>query len=265
MRVGFYLATAFMTLLLLIAIFVPMLAPYEPTAQDLSHPFLALSVAHPLGTDNLGRDVLSRMMWGARPALLGVVIALSVAASLGLPWGVVAGTLGGTTDLILMRVADALLVFPGLVLALVLTSVLGPSLQSSMLALGIVYSPILARVVRSGVLTVRDREFVVITRMFGLSSPYRMWRHVLPNALGPAVVQLTLLSGMALLAQTGLGFLGVGLQPPQPSWGGSLADSFGYVVVNPGSTVAPGLCVMLTVLAIYRIGDELRDRLAAHQ
>lgn len=131
-----------------------------------------------------------------------------------------------------------------------------------MLGLGIVYAPILARVVRSGVLAVRDREYVMITRLFGLSTSHRMWRHVLPNALGPAVVQLTLLCGMSLLAQTGLGFLGVGLQPPQPSWGGSLAESFGYVVVDPGATVAPGMCVVLTVLAIYRIGDELRDRLA---
>ena len=265
MKPGLLLASAFILLLLTVAIFVPLLAPYDPVAQDLAHPFLGPSLVHALGTDNLGRDVLSRMMWGARPALVGVLIALSTAAALGVPWGLIAGTLGGTADLVLMRVADALLVFPGLILALVLASVLGPSLPSSMLGLGIVYAPILARVVRSGVLAVRDREFVVITRLFGLSTGHRMWRHVLPNALGPVVVQLTLLCGMSLLAQTGLGFLGVGLQPPQPSWGGSLAESFSYVVVNPGATVAPGMCVVLTVLAIYRIGDELRDRLALQQ
>lgn len=260
-RPAFVIAAGFIAVLVAVAVFVPFLAPYDPLTQDLRHPFMAPSLAHPLGTDNIGRDVLSRLMWGARPALLGVLIALATTALTGVPWGLVAGYVGGRTDLLLMRVADVLLVFPGLILALVLTAVLGPSLQSSMVALGIVYSPVLARVVRSGVLAVRDREFVLVTRLFGLSTWHRMWHHVLPNAFGPAVVQLTLLAGLSLLAQTSLGFLGVGLQPPLPSWGGTLAESFRYIVVEPSAAVAPGICVVLTVLAIYRIGDELRDRL----
>jgi peptide/nickel transport system permease protein len=175
------------------------------------------------------------------------------------------GYLGGVADLVLMRVADAMLVFPGIILALVLASVLGPTLSSSMVALGIVYSPVLARVVRSGVLSVRHRDFIVLTALYGLSSRHRMWRHVLPNALAPAVVQLTLIAGTSLLAQTGLSFLGIGLQPPLPSWGSSLAESFRYILVNATATMAPGLTVVLTVLSLYRIGDALRDALATPQ
>jgi peptide/nickel transport system permease protein len=258
----FILALGLVALLLAVAVFVPVVAPYDPLSIDLKHRFAAPTLQHLLGTDNAGRDVLSRLMWGARPALMGVAIALGVAAAVGLPWGACAGYVGGRIDAVLMRGADAVLVFPGLILALVLTAVLGPSLRSSMVALGIVYAPVLARVTRSGVLGVRDREFVIITRLFGLSPWHRLVRHVLPNAIGPVVVQLTLLAGMSLLAQTGLGFLGVGLQPPLPSWGGSLAESFQYIVVNPEATIAPGATVVLTVLAFYRVGDELRDRLS---
>ncbi len=261
-RFGFLLAAGFLLLLVILALFASLVAPYDPIAQNLKMAFAAPSFAHPLGTDNIGRDVLSRVIWGARPALLGVVITLITTSLVGIPWGLAAGYLGGITDLLLMRLADALLVFPGIILALVLTTVLGPSLQSSMIALGIVYSPVLARVVRSGVLSVRDREYITVTRLYGYSALYRMWHHVLPNALAPCVVQLTLIAGMSLLAQTGLGFLGVGLKPPFPSWGGSLSESFRYIVINPSASFAPGLTVALTVLALYRIGDELRDRLS---
>jgi peptide/nickel transport system permease protein len=261
-RGTFLLALAVVGMLLLVSVLVPVLAPYNPLSIDLRNKFAAPSLGHLLGTDNAGRDVLSRLMWGTRPALLGVAIALCTAAAVGLPWGACAGYVGGRTDAVLMRGADAILVFPGLILALVLTAVLGPSLRSSMVALGIVYAPVLARVTRAGVLGVRDREFVTVTRLFGLSPWHRLVRHVLPNATGPIVVQVTLLAGMSLLAQTGLGFLGVGLQPPEPSWGQSLAESFQYIVVNPEATIAPGLTVVLTVLAFYRVGDELRDRLS---
>lgn len=261
---GLWVAVGFILLLAVVAIFAPLISPYDPIAQNLRNTFAPVSWAHPLGTDNAGRDVLSRVMWGTRPALLGVLISLMTTTVVGIPWGLAAGYIGGAIDQLLMRLADAFLVFPGIILALVLTSVLGPGLETSMVALGLVYSPILARVVRSGVLSVRDREFVIVTYLYGLSAGYRMWRHVLPNALAPAIVQLTLLAGMSLLAQTGLGFLGLGLKPPYPSWGSSLAESFRYIVVNPSASFAPGFTVALTVLAFYRIGDELRDRLALH-
>jgi peptide/nickel transport system permease protein len=264
-RFGFYLAVAFIAVLVVIVAFGPWIVPYDPIAQDLRHPFLPPSWQHWLGTDNLGRDVLSRLMIGARPALTGVLIAVGTAALVGIPWGLSAGYVGGLIDLVLMRIADALLVFPGLILALVLTAIFGPSLRMSMIAIGLVYSPILARVVRSGVLAVRNRDYVLVTQMYGLSDVYRMWRHVLPNASAPIIVQVTLLMGLSLLAQIGLGFLGVGLQPPNPSWGSALAESFPYIIVSPQASFAPGIVVALTVLALYRVGDELRDRFAQHQ
>jgi len=260
-RLDFYVALAFVALLIVIMLFGPWIVPYDPIAQDLRHPFAPPSAAHWLGSDNLGRDVLSRLMIGTRPALIGVLIAVGMAALVGVPWGLSAGYVGGLTDLVLMRIADAMLVFPGLVLALVLTAIFGPSLRMSMIAIGLVYSPVVARVVRSGVMAVRSRDFVLVTRMYGLSGPYRMWRHVLPNAAAPVIVQLTLLMGLSLLAQVGLGFLGVGLQPPFPSWGSAFAESFPYIIVSPQATFAPGIVVAVTVLALYRIGDELRDRM----
>ncbi|SPE22929.1 conserved membrane hypothetical protein [Burkholderiales bacterium] len=259
---GLWIALLFLAVVVITGLFAPLLAPYDPIRQDLAHSFAPLGWAHPFGTDNLGRDVLSRLMWGARPALIGLAVAVGCTALIGIPWGLAAGYLGGIADLVLMRLADAVLVFPGIILALVLAAVFGPTLASAMAALGFVYSPVLARVVRSGVLTVRHRDFITLTALYGLSSWHRMWRHVLPNALASAIVQLTLIAGMSLLAQTGLSFLGIGLQPPLPSWGASLAESFRFILVNATATVAPGLTVVLTVLSLYRVGDALRDVLA---
>jgi peptide/nickel transport system permease protein len=160
-----------------------------------------------------------------------------------------------------MRFADALLVLPGLVIALAITSALGTTLTNAMLAVGIVFSPTIARVLRSGVLTVRDREYVMVTRLYGLGSRHRMLHHVLPNALAPAMVQITLLTGISLLAQAALGFLGVGVNPPAPAWGDSLSAAYKFILIDPAATFAPGITIVLTVLAVYRIGDALRQRL----
>lgn len=262
LHIGFYLAVSFVTLLLFVVIFGPWIVPHDPFTQDLGNPFGPPTAKNWLGTDNLGRDVLTRLMIGTRPALAGVAIAVSTAALVGIPWGLIAGYVGGAVDNLLMRIVDALLVFPGLILALVLTAVLGPSLETSMVAIGIVFSPTLARVVRSGVLIVRNRDYVQVTKLYGMSGWHRMFRHVLPNASAPIIIQVTLLMGLSLLAQIGLGFLGVGLQPPNPSWGGALAESFPYIIVSPQGSIAPGIVVVLTVLSLYRIGDELRDRLS---
>ncbi len=259
---GLWLAAGYLLFLMVIAVFGTALAPYDPISQNIPNRHAPFSMTHWLGTDEIGRDVASRLMMGARPALLGVLICIFTACVVGIPWGLAAGYLGGRIDQVLMRIVDALLVFPGIILCLVLTTVLGASLFNSMLALGMVYAPSLARVVRSGVLVVRDREFVIITRLYGASAVYRMWRHVLPNAAGPALVKVTFLCGSAMLAQTGLSFLGIGIQPPDPSWGQSLAESFRYILVNPGAGIAPGVVVVLTVLSFYRVGDALRDRMA---
>lgn len=260
-RPSFGLAVVYVVLLVMVAIFAPLLAPYNPISQDLRNPIAPFSAAHLLGTDDLGRDVLSRLIWGVRPTLIGAAIALTTTCLLGLPWGLVAGYAGGWTDTILMRIADAILVFPGIVLALALVSALGPSLTATMVALGIVLSPFLARVVRAGVLTVQYRDYVAVTRMFGLSARHRVIHHVLPNVLPTTVVQLTLMSGITILVQTGLNFLGLGVPNPNPSWGSSVAETFRYIVVDPFAPVVPGLLVVLTVVAVYRIGDELRDLL----
>ena len=259
---GLWLAAGYLLFLVVVSLFGSYIAPYDPIAQNIPNRHAPFSLTHWLGTDEIGRDVASRLMLGAQPALMGVVICIITACVAGIPWGLAAGYLGGRTDQVLMRIVDALLVFPGIILCLVLTTVLGVSLVNCMLALGLVYAPSLARVVRSGVLVVRDREFVIVTRLYGASSAYRMWRHVMPNAAGPALVKVTFLCGSSMLAQTGLSFLGIGIQPPNPSWGQSLAESFRYILVNPGAGIAPGVVVVLTVLAFYRIGDTLRDRLA---
>ncbi len=260
-QAGLLLAVGVIVALALTAILAPMLAPYDPIKQDLENQVAGPSMQHLLGTDEFGRDVLSRLIWGTRPALLGVLVAIATASIIGLPWGLIAGYAGGLIDLVLMRIADALLVLPGLVIALAITTALGSNLANAMLAVGIVFSPILARVLRSGVLTVRDREYVMVTRLYGLPPRHRMLHHVLPNALAPALIQITLLTGISFLAQAALGFLGIGVQPPSPSWGDSLSAAYKFIIVDPAATLAPGITIVLTVLAVYRIGDALRDRL----
>lgn len=260
-RFGPVLAIGFIVVLALIGLLAPVLAPYDPIKQDLGNMVGGPSGQHLLGTDEFGRDVLSRLIWGTRPALLGTLVAVATACIIGLPWGLISGYAGGTADLVLMRLADALLVLPGLVIALAITTALGANLTNAMLAVGIVFSPVLARVLRSAVLTIRDREYVVVTRMYGLPPRHRMLHHVLPNALAPALVQITLLAGIAFLAQAALGFLGIGVQPPAPSWGNSLSSAYKFIIVDPAAVLAPGIVIVLTVLAVYRIGDALRDRL----
>ena len=260
-RPSFGLAVLYLVTIVTVAVLAPWLAPYDPIQQNLGNPLADFSRQHLLGPDDLGRDVLSRLIWGARPTLIGTLVAMATACAIGIPWGLAAGYSGGVTDLVLMRVADAILVFPGIVLALALTSAFGPSLVSTMISLGIVVSPVLARVVRAGVLTVSYKDFVTVTRMYGLSSWHRVTRHVLPNVMAPTVVQITLLSGLAVLAQTGLNFLGLGVPNPNPSWGSSVAETFRYVVVDPTAPILPGLATVFTVLALYRIGDEIRDLL----
>lgn len=258
------LAVLWLALTIFVALFAPWLAPYNPIAQSPSDVLMPSSAQYLLGTDDLGRDVLSRLIYGTQPTLLGVLIAIGTATVIGVPWGLISGYLGGWVDLAMMRLVDALLVFPGLILTLALTSALGASLVSTMFSLGIVYSPLVARVVRVGVLSVRNRDYVQITRMFGSSTGYRIFNHVLPSVLPATVVQLTLLCGLSVLAQTGLNFLGLGVPNPNPSWGSSVAETFRYLMIDPMAPVLPGLIVVFTVLAIYRVGDEVRDRLEIH-
>ena len=249
--------------LIVTAVLAPLIAPDNPLAQNLSHTMAAPSWSHLLGTDFYGRDVLSRLIWGGRSAFLGVVISLAVGLGAGIPWGLAAGYWPRWTGALLMRVADTLLAFPALVLAVVITGILGPNLDTSMTSVGVVFAPVVARLTRVGVLEVRQREFVLSARLSGCPRRVILLRHVIPAALGPVVVQATIFAGLAFIIEGGLSFLGLGVQPPAPSWGGDLALAYQYILSSPGQVVAPGALIAIVVLCTYRIGDALRASLSA--
>jgi peptide/nickel transport system permease protein len=233
--------------------------PYDPISIDLDHPLSAPSAAHWFGTDEFGRDVLSRAMVGARISsliALGVVVA---AVSAGVILGVLAGFLRGWVDRVLMAVADAVLAFPGILLALALIAVMGPSRDSIILALSIAYLPSVIRVVRSAVLSIREREFVEASKLAGDSPLYTMFRHVAPNALPPVIVLATSLFGWVVLSESALSFLGVGVPPPAPTWGNMLSSSRPYMETATWLSIAPGLCIAVTLLGVNMLGDALRD------
>lgn len=233
--------------------------PYDPIAIDLDHPLAAPSLAHWFGADEFGRDVLSRAMLGARisgAVALGVVVA---AVTLGMTLGMLAGFVGGWLDRAMMIVNDAILAFPGILLALALMAVLGASYGSLILALSIAYLPSIVRVVRASVLSIREREFVEASKVAGDSALYTMLRHVLPNALPPVVVLATSLFGWVILSESALSFLGVGVPPPAPTWGNMLSSARPYMENAAWLSIAPGLCIAATLLGVNLLGDALRD------
>jgi ABC-type dipeptide/oligopeptide/nickel transport system permease subunit len=246
--------------LVLIAIFAPIIAPYEPTAQ-IGKRLQPPSREFILGTDQLGRDVFSRIIYGSRVSLYVGVIAVGLALVIGVPIGLLAGYLGGRFDNVSMRFIDLLLAFPALVLAIVLAGLLGPSITNAMIAIGIVYAPRFTRVARGSVLSVVEEVYVEAARSIGGSSMHIMWRHVLPNIMAPLIVLATLYLSLAILTEAGLSFLGLGTQPPDPSWGIMLSSGRQYMELYPGVTVFPGLAIAITVLAFNLLGDGLRDAL----
>ncbi|ELZ59598.1 MULTISPECIES: nickel transporter permease [unclassified Haloferax] len=248
-----------------LAVFGPAASPYDPTAQALAHRLEAPSLAHPLGTDQLGRDVLTRLLHGARLSL-GIAIAVTaVRLSLGTAVGLVAGYVGGWVDEALMRLVDTLLAFPGIVLALVIAGILGPSLTNVMVALAVVGWASYARLVRSSVLSVREREFVTASRLLGRSRAHVLGRHLIPNVVAPVVVLATLDVGGVILGTAGLSFLGLGAQPPTPEWGTMLASGRNYLRTAWWLVNAPGVLIMLTVFGFNLLGDGLRDALSPTQ
>jgi len=248
--------------LILTSIFAPLVAPNNPLSIDLNHTMAKPSWSHLLGTDFYGRDVLSRLIWGGRSAFLGVVISLVVGLGVGIPWGLAAGFWSRWAGSILMRFADALLAFPALVLAVIITGILGPNLYTSMTAVGIVFAPVFARLMRVGVLEVREREFVLSARLSGCRRRVILIRHLLPAALGPVIVQATIFAGIGFIIEGALSFLGLGVQPPAPSWCGDLSTAYQYILSAPGQIIAPGALIAVVVLCVYRIGDSLRARFA---
>jgi peptide/nickel transport system permease protein len=243
-----------------VALAAPLLAPYHPSAQ-IAKPLLPPLAKHPLGTDELGRDELSRLIWGSRVSLYVGGLAVLIALGLGATAGVLAGFFGGWLDDVIMRIMDVVLSLPALVLAIAITSVLGPTLTNAMLAIGLVYAPTFARVARGPTLTVVRVPFIEAARSIGASSARIIGRHVLPNVAAPILVQTTVSFSTAILTEAALSFLGLGTQPPTASWGLMLSAARQYMLIDPWIAVLPGSAIALTVLGLNLLGDGLRDLL----
>ncbi|WP_293032186.1 nickel transporter permease [Natronococcus sp.] len=243
------------------AVVGPVVAPYDPTGQDLANRLQSPSRSHPLGTDQLGRDLLSRLLYGARISL-GIAVAVTgIRLVLGTTIGLVAGYVGGWIDELLMRLVDVQLAFPGLVLALVIAGILGPSLRNVMIALAVVGWASYARVVRGSVLSTKERPFVDAARLMGVSRTRIAVRHLLPNVASPVIVLATLNMGTVVLATAGLSFIGLGAQPPTPEWGTMLSAGRHHLREAWWLANVPGVAIMCTVLGFNLLGDGLRDLL----
>lgn len=235
--------------------------PFDPLKVNLRARLQAPSPAHWFGTDEFGRDVLSRVMAGATTSVIVALVTVALAVGAGVLIGAISGFRRGWTDRIIMAVNDALLAFPGILLALAVMIVVGASKFGIVLALGLAYMPTVARVVRGAVLSIREKEYIEASRVIGNSELYTMMRHVLPNAVAPIAVLATSMFGWVLLAESALSFLGLGVPPPAPTWGNMLAASRPYMENAAWLSIAPGLCIALTLLGINLLGDSLRDRL----
>ena len=257
-NIGATIALIVLAFLVVLAVAAPIIAPYPPTAQDVNTMLSPPTGMHWLGTDDLGRDILSRLIYGAPTTVYACVLAVGVALLIGVPVGLVAGFFGGKVDAVISRVIDTFLAFPAIVLAIAVTSALGIGLTNSMISVGIVFFPQLARLVRARTLVVRQDLYVEAARCFGASPWHILWRHVLPNTIQPVIVQVTLLLGTALLAEASLSFLGLGIQPPHPSWGAMLARAYQYMEIAPEQMYSPGLAILITALAFNTLGESLR-------
>ncbi len=256
-RVGLVIIAA----LILIAIFAPVLAPYSPTQQDLYRVLAAPSRLHLLGTDNLGRDVLTRLMYGARVSLFVGIVSSLISAVVGVPIGLISGFRGGFVDSLIMRITDAFLCFPPLVFILAMSAALGPGLQNVMLSFALFGWTGFARITRGQVLQVRELPFIEAARSVGVPSSRIMFRHILPNIAAPVLIALTVTVGIAILVESGVSFLGLGVQPPTASWGKELRVGFTYLAVAPLFSIAPGIMISLAIISFNFVGDGLRDAL----
>ena len=244
-----------------IALFAPLLAPYDPIDQNLSKSFAPLSAENPLGCDEFGRDILSRIIFGARTSLIIQIFSVLIALVTGVFLGAVGGYFGGWLDEGIMRSMDILLAFPGILLALAIVAVLGPDLKNLIIAIGIYSIPQFARITRGSVITVKQSEYVTAARAIGESHLVTIMRYVLPNAISPIIIQTTLRMATVLLTAAGLGFLGLGVQPPQPEWGTMLSTARMYLRSAPLVAVFPGVSIMIVVLGFNFFGDGLQDAL----
>ena len=246
---------------LVMAFGASVLSPHDPLKQNLDNTLARPGRTHVLGTDNVGRDVLSRVIWGTRVSLLAGIVSVALAATVGSVLGLLAGYAGGRVDGLVMRAMDAVLSFPPLVLALALGAVLGAGLGGVLLALGVVYTPTFARLMRGQVLAITARDYVDAARALGAPGWWIACRHVVPNAAAPIVVQASLSVAFAILAEASLSFLGLGVQPPQPSWGSMINAGRGYLQQAPWIVFGPGVALFVTVVGLNFVGDAVRDAL----
>lgn len=257
---GARLGLALIALLLFLAAFAALVAPYDPYDQDLGAALTPPGAEHWFGADQFGRDVFSRVLYGTRYALLAILVADGLALVLGAAMGLIAGFAGGAVDAVIMRGVDVLLAFPYLLLALVIVAALGPSLINSLVAIGIVYAPQYARMMRGQVLAVRELDFVQAATSTGARRMRVALRHVLPNCMGPVLVLATLQAGSVVVETAGLSFLGLGAQPPSPDWGALLSDGHGYFLSAWWIATFPGAAILVAVLGFNLVGDALRDQ-----
>ena len=253
-------ALAFVVFVIFIAIFASVLAPYSPT-ENFPKVNSGPSSAHWLGTDDIGRDILTRLMYGARISMQAAFQIVGFALLVSLPLGLIAGYFGGRTDSIIMRIMDAMFAFPPLILALTVAALLGKSLINESIAIAIVFVPGFVRLLRGQVLSVREEQFIEASRSLGAGSWRMIRRHVFPNVASPLIVQVALAFGYALLAEAGLSFLGLGVQPPSASWGSMLSEAYQFLFTDSWALIVPGVAIAVTVLAFNLVGDGLRDTL----
>jgi peptide/nickel transport system permease protein len=252
---------AVVVLVIMAAIFAPLISPYDPAQQSWSAVRKPPSFAHLFGTDEVGRDLLSRVIFGARASLLAGLVSVGIAIAAGVPLGLIAGYAGGLVDGLISRLTDAMLACPFLILAIALAAFLGPSLSNAMIAIGITATPLFIRLTRGQVLGIKSEDFVEAARAIG-NPPWRIaLRHILPNVMPQLLVQASLTVATAIIAEASLSFLGLGQQPPAPSWGSMLNAAQRFLVNAPWLAVWPGLAIMLTVLSFNLLGDGLRDAL----
>lgn len=256
-RIGLIL----MSIVILASICAPLLTPYGPNEQIRGHELVGMSWEHPFGTDFLGRDIYTRTLFGSRVSLFAGALAVVLGAVLGTFMGITAGYLGGWVDTVMMRLSDAISAFPAILLGAAVVAILGPGFLQVAVAIAIAQSPLFARLARALAMVERHQEYVEAAESMGAKSGRIMLRHILPNAMGPLIVQASLSVGIAILLEAGLSFLGLGVQPPTPSWGQMLADALRFIDINPAYAVFPGVALTIVLVAINLIADALRDQL----
>ncbi len=251
--------------ILFVAIFAPFIAPYDPDAQDLANSLQPASHDHWFGTDKQGRDIFSRVLYGTKTTLFGAVFVVLISIVVGVPVGLISGYFGGRLDNIIMRIWDVLLAFPALLLAFIIVATFGRGFENAVIALGIVYIPMISRIVRSVTLVEKEQSYVEAAKVLGLSHTRIIFRHILPNCFSPILVNATLDLAYAILDLAALSFLGLGVQPPTADWGYMLEEGREYLLISPNTAIASGFAIMITVISFNIFGDGLQSYLDPKQ